>query len=474
MNIKQSHIAIYHVDDNQFEQNLNAETNLLKKWFTHSDFAEEGLEAGFEIEFFILDKTYKPMPRNLEFIKTVNELSLIPEAGAAQLEINSAHFKLTGDCLTRLHQNISDTWKKCYEASYKQNYHLALIGSVPLTDNLHQNRIYITNHHRYQMLNENITALHGSNPFFINITGHEILRLIEPSTVCLGGLLSAFQLHLQVPQSNSVRFYNTVQIISAPMLALCANSPYFHGKDLWSESRIDLYEKAFFMPEAGQHKTAVDSFGTDYLTDSFFGLFSQNLLHFPRLITEVLSDSPLDFMFHVRRLNGTIYRWNRPVIDFDTTQCPHLRIEHRSPSTGPTIVDMIANAAFFYGIVNYYAKQSTPIEDLLPFRHAKGNFYNAARFGFNAKFIWFSGREIKANEILSQLIPLARKGLLQMCISKNDVDYYLNIIERRVTTQQNGSAWQRKFVAKYGKNFQGMLEAYITNQDKEKPVSDWK
>lgn len=179
-------------------------------------------------------------------------------------------------------------------------------------------------------------------------------------------------------------------------------------------------------------------------------------------------------MFHVRRQNGVVYRWNRPVIDFNKGQQPHLRIEHRGPSSGPTVVDMVANAAFFYGLLNYYAVQDTPIEYLLPFQQARKNFFNTARTGLDAKLKWFLGEEIVACDLVKRLIPLARKGLQIFGIHTADINFYLDLIERRASLKTNGSAWQCRFVNKYGKDFNAMMASYLENQYQELPVSEWK
>lgn len=473
LSIKASDLPSNRVDAEQFDHALREETRLLKNWFDELLFVEEGLEAGSEIEFFILNRQYMPEPQNLVFVDEVFCPQLVTECGAAQLEINSSHHHLTLDCFTQLHQNILNVWQKTSDIARLHQCQLALIGSIPISDYLHNKISYLTNAKRYQLMNEHVAALRKDRPFTIELNGHEQLVLHQPISMCLGGLISSLQLHLKVPLSQSVRYYNTVQAISAPMLALCANSPYFNGQDIWSETRIFLYEQLFLMHDDSHCLRQVDSFGEKYVSHSLFELFEQNLSHHPRLLTEISPDLQMEQMFHVRRQNGTIYRWNRPVIDFCNHQ-PHLRIEHRAPSTGPTMTDMISNAAFFYGIVNYFAHEHTSVEHLLPFQYAKHNFYQAARHGLQANLTWFAGRKITACELLKELVPLARKGLLLLNIATDDIACYLNIIEQRLVLNQNGAIWQRAFIEKYGKDFSSMLEVYVQNQNEDIPVANWK
>lgn len=473
LSVKINPLSVNQINPEEFDRRLLQETQLLKNWFDDAVFVEEELEAGSETEFFILNQHYDLEPQNIALVNKLSCPQLVTECGAAQLEINSSHHPLTLNCLTQLHQNILKIWKKAENIAHHSNCHLALIGSLPTANNFYNTNSYLTNSKRYQLMSERVATYRRGENFSMILEGREQLTLDNPLAMCLGGLISSFQLHLKVPLSQSVKYYNITQAISAPMLALCANSPYFSGQDVWSETRICLYEQLFLMKRHVRYSDHVDSFGDNYLSHSLFELFEQNLKHYPRLLTEISPDLPIEQMFHVRRLNGTIYRWNRPVIDFCNHQA-HLRIEHRGPSTGPTVTDMISNAAFFYGIVHYFASEAIPIEQLLIFQHAKHNFYQAARHGLDAQLTWFSGRQVYVCDLLQELLPLARKGLLRLNMAIEDIDYYLHIIQQRLCLKQNGASWQRAFVGKYGKDFPNMLKAYVQNQNEDIPVSNWK
>ncbi|MFC3909853.1 hypothetical protein ACFORL_12300 [Legionella dresdenensis] len=460
-------------DYEEFDKRLQAETALLEQWFIDKIFTERELEAGSEIELFLLDEHYDPFPHNLEFIKQVNEPFLIPEVGAAHLEINSCHIPLSGDFLSKLHHSILKCWQKMCDVAHQNNHHLALIGSLPTaTDKMHHPS-FMTDKSRYHFLNSSIYQQQGGKGMLLNIDGYEPL-VLNPHSLAINGIISALQLHIQIGLSQSVLYYNIAQAIAGPMMALACNSPFILGHHLWSDSRIPLFDHTMTLQRfdrADGFKCCI--FGTSYLKDSFFELFDQNYQFFPRLIPEVSRESPIEDMFHVRRQNGVVYRWNRPVIDFNSNHQPHLRIEHRGPATGPTVVDMIANAAFFYGLINYFAIQRTPIDYLLPFHLARKNFFNAARHGLDANFGWFLGRETSACALLHELIPLAHKGLQALGTHSDEARFYLNIIERRVKNRMNGSNWQLHYINKHGKDFHGLMARYLQNQYREIPVSDW-
>ena len=77
---------------------------------------------------------------------------------------------------------------------------------------------------------------------------------------------------------------------------------------------------------------------------------------FPVLLPETDREDPIEALdsgqapklTELRMHNGTVWRWNRPVYDV-VDGLPHLRVENRVLPAGPTVVDMVANAAFFYG-----------------------------------------------------------------------------------------------------------------------------
>lgn len=96
-------------------------------------------------------------------------------------------------------------------------------------------------------------------------------------------------------------------------------------------------------------------FGERWIT-SVLDLFQENIRYFPTLLPEVSDEDPLaelsagriPHLSELRLHNGTVYRWNRPVYDVVDGR-PHLRLENRVLPAGPTVVDMLANHAFYYG-----------------------------------------------------------------------------------------------------------------------------
>ena len=141
---------------------------------------------------------------------------------------------------------------------------------------------------------------------------------------------------------------------------------------------------------------------------------------------------------------------------------------------GPTILDMIANAALFYGLMQALMTAETPPEQQLDFSVARDNFYTAAQHGLGAHVTWLDGARCTLQHLLQeQLLPLARHGLEQLEIDVEDIDRYLGVIEARVRSGQTGAVWQRAYVARHGSDLSVMTQAYRHNQDSKLPVHEW-
>jgi hypothetical protein len=202
--------------------------------------------------------------------------------------------------------------------------------------------------------------------------------------------------------------------------------------------------------------------------------FQENLVDFPPIVPVTYDSDPSELL-HVRLHNGSIWRWNRPLLQGGAH--PHVRIEHRSLPSGPTFVDSAANAAFYYGLVEQLATRSTPPESQCSFEDVKSDFYRAAEVGLEASVLWFDrtgDRNSVRTLVLEDLLPLAREGLHKLRVDTEDVDLFLGVIQKRVETGQTGAAWQQRFMSKYGcDDMQAMTAAYAERQASGRPVSEW-
>ncbi len=459
----------YIVDCELFEKKLIAETLLLEEWFAKDYFKYEAMKAGAEIEFLVLNKEYQLTPDNLFFTKKLNNQELVREAGTTQLEINTPVLFLKDNFLSSLHQSILTTWNKCCETAFNSQHHLVLMGSIPYADSAFFSHLYITPENIFVLMDEFVAKYRNGESLSVHIKGKKENLSLYPESLAIEGLICSLQLHLEVPKHQLTHYFNIIQILSAPLLALSSNSPYFCGKRLWSETRISIFEQLYTFPFPLQ-KTVF--FEPNYLQETLFPIFKNNFKNFPYLLPLVAYKEPIHHMFHVRCQNSCLFRWNRPILDFNPQHEPYLRIEHRVLSSGPTIVDMVANAAFFYGITYYYVNNPPSLTSLIPQESILKNFYESARYGLEARLNWSHGK-IKASTLLKNLLPLAFKGLEEMGIAPLEARFYLDIIKTRLDRNQNGSIWQEKFLRKHHNDFNSLLEQYVKNQYSETPVAEW-
>ncbi len=469
-------ISFSQFDQSDFEcfyQKLKQETELLNKMIEQKACSSRSPVAGFEIEAWILDHEMQPAPINDQFLKSLNNPLAFAELAKFNIELNSTPTPLAGNVFSRMHKQLQSTWDCAYQHAETTQNHLIMIGTLPTLKQSDLTLANMSDLNRYRALNEQILQSRGK-PINLEIIGKEHLKLAHHD-VMLESATTSLQIHIQLSLDMAHHFYNASMIASAPMVALCANAPFIFGKNLWDESRIPLFEQAI---ETGGYNGAAHgplkrvSFGTDYARHSIIECFVENLEHFPVLLPANLGSTPEAFE-HLKLHNGTIWRWNRPLVGFDDDGTPHIRVEHRTPAAGPTTIDSMANAAFYYGLAKNLCDEIIEKGLPLPFSQAKDNFYQASRYGLDSHIIWLDGQKHRLQTLIrNELMPRAVMGLKSLGVTQCDTEDFLNVILHRLNNKQNGCLWQREFI-KYQNDFKLMTQAYLKNQQSGKPVSEW-
>ncbi len=460
-------------DFKAFGSRLDDETQLLDTWFREHRFDNAPSQIGFELEAWLVDRDHRPAPINEAFLERLANDLVVPELSRFNVEINGTPQPLTGRAFSLLNDELEATWTDCVATAHGLNAQMAMIGHLPtiLAEDLtleHMSQLA-----RFRALNEQVLRLRQGNPLTINIQRREHLRTAH-FDVMLEAAATSFQIHVQVTQEQSVRFYNAAQILSAPMVAACANSPFLFGKELWEETRIPLFEQAIGLQTAEDgHPSQRVTFGTGYIRESLLECFVENQRDYPILLPATL-DEESERLPHLRLHNGTIWRWNRPLIGFNAAGKPHLRIEHRVVPSGPTVQDCIANAAFFCGLLHELGNAAVPAENRLDFTDARTNFYAAARQGLDARIKWLDGEVIPIKQLLLEtLIPAAEATLRRLELAEEDIDPAMAIIQERVSSGRNGSWWQRAYRARHQCDMIELTRAYLANQQSGIPVHQW-
>jgi hypothetical protein len=273
-------------------------------------------------------------------------------------------------------------------------------------------------------------------------------------------------------------------------VALGSNSPFLLGKALWQETRIPLFlQSTDTRPEELKNQGVRPRvwFGERWIT-SIFDLFEENVRYFPGLLPETDEEDPVEALesgrapklTELRLHNGTVWRWNRPVYDV-VDGAPHLRVENRVLPAGPTVLDVVANAAFFYGAQRALAEAERPVWTQMSFQAAEENLYAGARNGFDAQLYWPGAGWIPPDElVLRILLPLAHEGLRASEVSDSARERFLGVIEQRCLARQTGATWQRHYVTRAQERgldresaLSRMLAAYLELAEEGQPVHTW-
>jgi hypothetical protein len=413
-------------------------------------FHPERRSFGLEIELNLTDDSGDPAMVNAQALEAIADPDFQTELGQFNVEINVAPRLLEDRVLTELEEQVRGSLNAAEEQARTVGAHMMIIGILPTVTEDHVDAESFSHSARYELLNEQIFAARGED-LEISISGVERLSTfadtIAPEAAC-----TSVQLHQQVEPENFAASWNAAQAIAGIQVSVGANSPFFFERELWRETRIALFEQATdTRPEElkAQGVRPRVWFGERWIT-SIFDLFEENVRYFPALLPVSDEEDPVTTLdaggvprlSELRLHNGTVYRWNRPIYDVVRDQ-PHLRVENRVLPAGPTVVDTMANAAFYYGLLRSLATDERPIWSQMSFSAAEENFHAGARDGIEASIYWPGLGEVPAAElVLRRLLPLAYEGLDRWGIAPADRDRLLGIIERRCVTLTNGASWQ--------------------------------
>ncbi|MCY1143914.1 glutamate-cysteine ligase family protein [Actinoplanes sp. Pm04-4] len=413
--------------------------------------ASDNAMTGLEIELNLIDDTGRPAMRNAEVLAQLDDPVFQTELGQFNLELNAPPRPIAGRGLEDYERDLLDSLGRADE---KTDCGIVLIGMLPTLTPDHLVLENLSANERYRLLNDEMAGARGEQ-FDLDIRGAEQLRSANSSIVTEAACTSV-QCHLQVPPDRFDRYWNASQAIAGIQVAVGANSPFLHGRRLWAETRIALFQQATdTRPEElkAQGVRPRVWFGERWIT-SVTDLFDENVRFFAPLLPILDEEDPLEVLQaggvprlgELRLHNGTVYRWNRPVYDVMDGR-PHLRVENRVLPSGPTVADLLANAAFYFGLVRQLAEDDRPIWSRLPFAAAQDNFHAGALRGLEATAYWPGHGETPVAELVrSVLLPLAYEGLDSYGVEPAIRDRLLGIIDERCRLGRNGAWWQTEAV----------------------------
>lgn len=460
-------------DFTAFGERLERETALLQALWREGRLSRAGPIAGFELEAWLVDRNLFPAPHNQSFLARLNDPQVVPELSRFNIELNGDPQPLAGDGLGRMEAALAASWQRCVANAHADVDTAVAIGTLPTLRDRDLTLANMTPSNRYAALNTELARQRGGKPVRIAIAsaipGGSDLHSTH-TDVMLEAATTSFQLHLQVPADRLVDTFNASLALSAPLIAISANSPFLFGKALWHETRIAVFEAAFEEAPADGHLRRV-SFGSGYLGGDATAPFAENRAQFPPLLP-ICSDEAAEAMACLRLHNGTVWRWNRLLVGFDPDSAPHLRIEQRIMPAGPSVIDMLANAAFYYGAVHRLAQRPLKVGHALPFSAARDNFYAAARHGLEAQVRWLDGQVVPVRKVLASLIALAREGLEQLGVTPAQIDRYMDVVAQRLASGRTGAVWQLAHHARHG-DLLRLTAEYLEHQRSGAPVHEW-
>ena len=472
----------------EFMKSLLTEVNALETML-NKGLIETGVRRiGAEQEMFLIDRAHKPAPRALDILDKIDDPRFTHELGLFNVEANLAPQDLSGNCLRLMENELQDVYKRAREAAAEIDSEIALVGILPTLTQKDLGLDSMVPTPRYYALNDAIRALRGDD-FHFTINGIDQL-VVKHDNVMLEACNTSFQIHFQVSPENFARQYNLAQAVTGPLLAAAVNSPILLGKRLWHETRIAVFEYSIDTRSETHQQRGLQPrvhFGDRWLDNSVTEIFKEDIARFRIVLTTDTEEDPLGMIEQgimpslnaLRLHNGTVYRWNRPCYGVHNNVA-HLRIENRVIPSGPTIIDEMANAAFFYGMMAGMSAQVDDIRDHLTFADVKANFLGAARDGIRAQMNWFNDTHLPAKElIVEQLLPLAREGLQEAGIDQDDIDRYLGVLHDRVTKRRTGSRWALESLEKMGSSgtmdqrLRCLVSSMVEQQSKGSPISEW-
>lgn len=475
----------------RYREKVVQNLDVFERMLVTSSFDSDVPMTGMEIELYLVDESLQPSYNNAAVLEAIDHPAFTTELAQFNIECNVDPRVLDGDALRTLETDVRSGLDAARAKAQSAGSDVVAVGILPTVTSEHfDSPEWMSANRRYLALNDAMMRMRGED-MLIDISGPTGERLafysgsLAPESAC-----TSLQLHLQVAPSDFAAFWNAAQALAGPQLAIAANSPFLCGKALWHETRIPLFTQSTDTRSVELVNQGVRPrvyFGDRWIT-SIFDLFEDNVRYYPALLPELTDEDPVAVLesgrppelSELKLHNGTIYRWNRPVYDTHGGR-PHLRVENRVLPAGPTVADIVANMAFYYGALYTFALEDRPVWTQMSSSAAETNFRHGARDGMFARLYWPGFNAVSPDElVLRHLLPAAADGLSKLGVDGDVADHYLGIIEGRCLSRQNGATWQldavRRLEDQGNDRYQAltaMLAAYIERMHSNEPVHTW-
>lgn len=405
---------------------------------------------GAEQEFFLVDESCRPALAATELLERLDDEQFTTELGIFNLELNLEPLPFAPGCLSALERDLDERVGKLRRVAAQIGVQPVMTGILPTLRASDLGLENMTPRERYFALNEALRSL-GGGQFGLRVHGVDEVSIAQDS-VMMESACTSFQVHFQVEPDEFADLYNIAQVVVAPLLAAATNAPLLFGRRLWRETRVPLFQQAIDTRGSRYYLRELRPrvrFGHRWVEEGIIELFAHDIAAFRPLLAGEVGEDPFDVLARgevpalgaLAVFAGTVYRWNRPCYGvFDGK--PHLRIEMRALPSGPSIVDEVANAALYFGLLIGVRDAVDDVRDHMTFADARSNFFAAAQYGLDAQLRWFGHELVPVRQLLLEtLLPQARIALRSAGIDVADIDRYLGVVEGRVDSGRTGSQW---------------------------------
>ncbi len=475
-----------------FVGHLLRDVQALEYMLDNNWFETETIRIGAEQEMCLVDnKTFRPASINMQVLEKMKEYPwCVTELAKFNLETNLSPQVFSGKALSLMEAENVRNLEIIQENLKEFDARIILTGILPTLRKTDLGMHNLTPKERYFALVEAINSSLQKGSIEFKLDGIDELSISHDSPL-IEACNTSYQVHLQVTPNDFAPLYNISQTLAAPVIAMAANSPLVFGKRLWHESRIALFQQAMDTRSSNDHmreRSPRVNFGKGWLKNSILDIYKEDISRFRVLLGGEVNEDSLEMIKNgkvpnLRALqlhNSSVYRWNRPCYGISDNGMPHLRIENRVLAAGPTVLDEIANAAFWLGAMVGMKEHYGDITKHLSYEDIRDNFDKACKFGIDSKFNWVKDSKISAVDLVQEeLLPLAKLGLEKQGIDKADIKRYLGVIEGRAKKHTNGARWMLRTFSRLKKETSTdeaitvMTAAMINNQDQSIPVHLW-
>lgn len=478
-------------DYTKYQERIREQLDVLRDLIRMPGFGGDNYRFAGAIDYYLTDENANVAAINKDLVVQAGDPRITLALNKYHIDLEFSPVQTGGLPFDSLYQELIEVQELIDESAAQLKCHATPIGILPTLKREDLCAANMTEICRNKALNQGLEKLRGKN-IRIHIEGNDPL-MFNCNDVSLEGANSALHFYLKTPVKRFAKTWNALQLITPIVMGVSANSPVMFGHRLWQETRVAMFKKTSngaLRNNRLWQKPPRTNYGQGWLRKGPWELFSENVALYDPVLPVVYPKDALDSLRagevptldELRLHQSTITTWNRAI--FDTAMNGHFQIESRCLPAGPSNLDMIANLAFMAGLTIGLRDQINYLIPAFPFNLAEDNFYRAAEHGFDATILWpdTSGsqpREYRLDDLASQLLPTAERGLSILGVESEEIVKYLDIIQRRLDKRMTGAIWQVETMAYYFKSCdleqaqRRMLQDYILEYRMNKPVSEW-